>query len=45
MNGAHFMMKGLGKVSAEAHLLALGYNFKRLKSLFTAEELLKAMNA
>lgn len=45
MNGDHFMLKGLDKVSAEAHLFALGYNFKRLISIFSTENLLMAMKA
>lgn len=43
MNGDHFLLKGLSKVCAEAKLLALGYNFKRLISIFGSRELVRIM--
>ena len=43
MNGDHFLLKGIRKVKAEICLTALGYNFKRLISLFSAPKLLTTL--
>ena len=43
MNGDHFLLKGIRKVKAEICLTALGYNFKRLISLFSAPKLLATL--
>ena len=43
MDGDHFLLKGLGKVGAEAKLLALGYNFRRLIAIFGSRELVRIM--
>lgn len=43
MNGDHFLLKGLRKVKAEIFLTAIGYNFKRLISLFSAPKLLTTL--
>ena len=43
MSRDHFLLKGLNKVSAEAHLYALAYNFKRLINMFSVPTLLRAM--
>lgn len=43
MDGDHFLLKGLRKVGAEAKLLALGYNFRRLIAIFGSRELARIM--
>ena len=43
MNGDHFLLKGKIKVKAEICLTALGYNFKRLISIFSTKTLMTAL--
>ncbi len=43
MRGDFFLLKGLKKVTAEANLLALGYNIRRALNLFSAPTLMKVM--
>ena len=43
MNGDHFLLKGIRKVKAEICLTALGYNFKRLISIFPTTTLMTAL--
>ena len=43
MNGDHFLLVGLRKVTAEMSLMAMGYNIKRLTSLFDFKTIMKSM--